>query len=329
LVVQRRLSKILISAVIAGVCFFAPRSADAQIKTGGEFISNAPPAAGTMKSANQADTLSYGDDTAAVRPQYSLRRYFKALAHKDTMSISYMFLGQAIVPGTGQLYNKQAWKIPIVYGAIGGCIGGAVMANMKWKKDGKQSAKDLRNYLVLGAIGSYWGSLMDATVSYKSYERPLPAKASFYSALLPGLGQAYNGDYWHIPIYYAGFMISGYCWAFNQKEYRRYKNMYIDKAAGTYTGSLSSDDIIWYRDQYRRNRDYSVIATMLIYALNIIDANVFAHFSHFDISDDLSFNVQPVIIQEGAPLPVPAQTFYGFNSGYSSTKIGFQMNINF
>jgi hypothetical protein len=265
----------------------------------------------------------------AFRPQYSLKRYFKALAHKDTMSISYMFLGQAIVPGTGQLYNHQAWKIPIVYGAIGGCIGGAVLANQKWKKDGKQSAKDLRNYLVLGAIGSYWGSLMDATVSYKSYERPLPARASFYSALLPGLGQAYNGDYWHIPIYYAGFMISGYCWAFNQKEYRRYKNMYIDKAAGTYTGPLSSDDIIWYRDQYRRNRDYSVIATMLIYALNIIDANVFAHFSHFDISDDLSFNVQPVIIQEGAPLPVPAQTFYGFNSGYSSTKIGFQMNINF
>ena len=104
--------------------------------------------------------------------------------------------------------------------------------------------------------------------------------------------------------------------------------MYIDKVAGTYTGSLSADDIIWYRDQYRRNRDYSVIATVLIYVLNIIDANVFAHFSHFDISDNLTFNVQPAILHEGAPLPIPQQTFYGFN-GYSASKIGFQMNINF
>ena len=326
---QKRFTNIFISALVAGMCLFAPGGAKAQIKTDGAFISNAPPAAGTMKSTTQTDSLNYGNDTSTFRPQYSLKRYFKALAHKDTMSISYMFLGQAIVPGTGQLYNHQAWKIPVVYGTIGGCIGGAVLANQKWKKDGKESAKDLRNYLILGAIGSYWGSLMDATVSFKSHEKPLPARASFYSTLLPGLGQAYNGDYWHIPVYYAGFMISGYCWAFNQKQYRRYRNMYIDKAAGTYTGSLSNDDIIWYRDQYRRNRDYSVIATVMIYALNVIDANVFAHFSHFDISDDLSFNVQPAIIQEGTPLPIPSQTFYGFNSGYSATKIGFQMSINF
>ena len=104
---QKQFTKILITALIAWICIFAPGGAKAQIKTDGEFVSNAPPAAGTMKSTTQTDSLSYGNDTSTFRPQYSLKRYFKALAHKDTMSISYMFLGQAIVPGTGQLYNHK------------------------------------------------------------------------------------------------------------------------------------------------------------------------------------------------------------------------------
>lgn len=104
--------------------------------------------------------------------------------------------------------------------------------------------------------------------------------------------------------------------------------MYIDKVAGTYTGPLSADDIIWYRDQYRRNRDYSVIATILVYVLNVIDANVFAHFSHFDIGDDLSFNVQPAVLHEGVPLPMPQQNSYTYD-GFASNKFGFQMSINF
>ena len=34
-------------------------------------------------------------------------------------------------------------------------------------------------------------------------EDPLrPAKAAFYSAVLPGLGQAYNKRYWKIPLVY-------------------------------------------------------------------------------------------------------------------------------
>ena len=174
-------------------------------------------------------------------------------------------------------------------------------------------------------MASYWGQLADLTVSFKSYEKPLPARASFYSALLPGLGQAYNGDYWHIPIYYGGFMISGYCWAFNQKQYKRYRRIYREIGEGTYTGHVTAENAVWFRDYYRRNRDYSVLATTLIYILNIIDANVFAHFKHFDISDDITFNVQPAVI---AP-EVPTTGLYTYNPAYGSAKLGFTMDITF
>lgn len=280
---------------------------------GGVFNSNP---AGTMQGDyNQTDTLSFNDDTTGYKPRFTFKRYFNALAHRDSMNISHMFFGAMIAPGTGQIYNDQKWKLPIVYGALGGCIGGAVATNNK----------NLRTGLVLGAVAAYWWQLADATLNYKSRDPHLPGRASFYSAILPGLGQAYNGDYWHIPLYYAGFMISGYCWAFNQKQYKRYKKMYIQSAEGTYTGTVTPENMMWYRDQYRRNRDYSVVATILIYVLNIVDANVFAHFTNFDVSDDISFNVQPTLVQPA----VQMNGLYSSNSAFSEGKLGLQLNIKF
>ena len=258
-------------------------------------------AAGTMKSAidNMVDTTEYEIDST-VR-QFTIKRFVKSLAHKDSMTLSNTFFGAMVLPGTGQIYNRDYWKLPIVYGTLGGCIGGAVAFNQKWKKNGLNKDRETRNLFIWGAVASYWGQLMDVTVSYKSYEKPLPARASFYASLLPGLGQAYNGDYWHIPIYYAGFTISGYCWAFNQKQYKRYRKMYREYGEGTYTGHMTPENMVWFRDYYRRNRDYSVLSTALIYILNVIDANVFAHISHFDISDDITFNVHPDVITAELP----------------------------
>ena len=284
-----------------------------------------PTAAGTLRSTfeNTTDTTNYEVDSTYRR--LTISRYFKSLAHKDTMTLSNTFFGAMILPGTGQIYNRDYWKLPIVYGTLGGCIGGAVAFNQKWKKNGKTRDKDMRNILIWGAVASYWGQLADLTVSYKSYQEPLPARASFLSSLVPGLGQAYNGDYWHIPIYYAGFMVSGYCWVFNQKQYKRYRNIYREIGEGTYTGHVTSENAVWFRDYYRRNRDYSVLATTLIYILNVIDANVFAHFAHFDISDDITFNIQPAII---AP-EIPQSGFYTYNPAYNSTKFGVTMGIRF
>lgn len=280
--------------------------ANAQI-TQSNFVSG-PPGSNNGQNQNSEDPeVPY----VKKQPSFTIKRYFKALGHKDTMKVGHMAAGAFILPGTAQIYNKDYWKLPIVYGGIGGCIAGAVTTDNK----------NLRTGLIIGAAAFYWGSIMDGVVSFKTTTKPLPAKATLYSMLLPGLGQAYNGDYWKIPIFYAGFAISGYCWGFNQQQYKRYKNIYKDYAAGTYTGHLTPENIKYYRDQYRRLRDYSILATALVYLLNIIDANVFAHFNNFDISDDISLNVEPAVINNITPQAISPN---GVNQSF-----GMSMNLKF
>lgn len=279
-----------------------------QFNTG--FINTAPPGANTT---TQQDNQNEDEVVTYAKPAFTVKRYFKALAHKDTMKIGQMGIGSMILPGTAQIYNRQYWKLPVVYGAIGGCIGGAI-AN---------KGKDSQKYFIAGALASYWGSVLDGVISFKSKQKPLPARASMFSAIVPGLGQAYNGDYWKIPIFYTGLGACAYAWGFNQQQYDRYRQMYIDLNEGTYKGHLNAENIKWYRDQHRRMRDYSIIATILVYALNIIDANVFAHFSTFDISDDLSFNVEPTLINPVIPMG------NNYASNQMQQPFGFQMNLKF
>ncbi len=274
------------------------------------FINTGPPGA---QSTIQQNATQDEEVIMSTEPSFTIKRYFKSLAHKDTMKVQQMAIGSMILPGTAQIYNKQYWKLPIVYGSIGGCIGGAVASK----------GKDAQNYFIAGAVALYWGSVLDGVISYKSKEKPLPARASMLSAIVPGLGQAYNGDYWKIPIFYTGLGVCAYCWSSNQKQYDRYRNMYLQLQDETYTGNLTEDNIKWYRDQYRRYRDYSIIATVLVYALNIIDANVFAHFSSFDISDDITFNVEPALINTVAPM---GNNYAANGQGQS---FGLQMNLKF
>lgn len=274
------------------------------------FINTGPPGA---QSTTQQNATQDEEVIMSTKPSFTIKRYFKSLAHKDTMKVQQMAIGSMILPGTAQIYNKQYWKLPIVYGSIGGCIGGAVASR----------GKDAQNYFIAGAVALYWGSVLDGVISYKSKEKPLPARASMLSAIVPGLGQAYNGDYWKIPIFYTGLGVCAYCWSSNQKQYDRYRNMYLQLQDETYTGNLTEDNIKWYRDQYRRYRDYSIIATVLVYALNIIDANVFAHFSSFDISDDITFNVEPALINTVAPM---GNNYAANGQGQS---FGLQMNLKF
>ena len=144
-----------------------------------------------------------------------------------------------------------------------------------------------------------------------------PRKASIYSALLPGLGQAYNKKYWKIPIIYGGFAAFGYFIGWNNRNFKTARQAYSDL-----TDTIPSTDsymklkqIIYYdlskpsdvaslkqgltssQDYYRRNRDLLIIVTAAFYGLNIIDASVDAHFFNFDISDDLSLNWEPVMRQ--------------------------------
>lgn len=158
-----------------------------------------------------------------------------------------------------------------------------------------------------------------------------PKKASIYSTILPGLGQAYNKKYWKIPIIYIGFGTLGYFIGWNNNFYKTYKQAYVDLTDGDdNTNSYLDLDASKYYDlnnptdynnfktglskqqeYYRRNRDLLIISTIGFYGLNIIDASVDAHFFDFDISDDLSFNWQPAANLHDS------QLLYGFNCTFN------------
>lgn len=255
------------------------------------------------------------------KPSYTLKRYFKSLAGRDSMRINHMWLGSIILPGTAQIYNREYWKLPIVYGSISGFMSAGYRSNLEYMNTGDTKYQTMRDLFYVGAALSYWGSMMDGVANYKYHKKVLPARASLYSTLLPGLGQAYNGDYWKIPIFYGGFITCGYFIYSNQNQYLRYKDLYnwASQPGSDYNGKYSVETLKWYRDTYRRYRDYSIIAGALVYVLNIVDANVFAHLQDFDVSDDLSMNIRPAMI-------TPLNPQYAYNQ---SPSVGIKINLTF
>jgi len=119
-----------------------------------------------------------------------------------------------------------------------------------------------------------------------------PARAAFYSAVLPGLGQAYNKKYWKVPIVYAALGTGVYFVVDNQQEYDRYRTAYKLRISGRpdeFDGSgenpnISEEGLIRAQDILKQNRDLALFITLGLYALNIIEANVDAHL------DDRAFN---------------------------------------
>ena len=129
-----------------------------------------------------------------------------------------------------------------------------------------------------------------------------PSRAAIYSAVLPGLGQGYNRKYWKIPIVWAGFGIITYFIITNTRNYKDYKEAYTYVSTGdsTYTdnelvGQYDEQQLLDGKNYYRRNMELSYIIGGLWYILNIIDASVDAHFFDYDVSEDLSIRVDPVM----------------------------------
>ncbi len=159
----------------------------------------------------------------------------------------------------------------------------------------------------------------------KAIDPLAPSKAAFYSALLPGLGQAYNKKYWKIPIIYAGLVTTGLIYDFNNTEYNRYRDAFKSRAAGLTndeffgvdangnplaTPRISEDGLIRAQRQFRRNRDLSLIIAIGIYALNIIEANVNAHLLSFNVDENLA--LRPRV-----------------NYNYQSASADFGMSLSF
>ena len=136
-----------------------------------------------------------------------------------------------------------------------------------------------------------------------------PAKATIMSAVLPGLGQIYNKKYWKVPIVYAAVGVSvGYFLKW-QNEYSRWRRAYIDYFDGDpytnywktiYNFSPTHDipsAITKRKDALRTWRDWSIVAVVAVYALNILDANVDAHLMDFSLDDDISLNIHPCFLE--------------------------------
>jgi hypothetical protein len=157
--------------------------------------------------------------------------------------------------------------------------------------------------LFLLSFSSLKAQVITSPDSIKKIELPpkkhSPRKASLMSAVLPGLGQAYNKKYWKIPVMYTAFAALGYAVNFNNSRYKTYKNAFILRndsdplTIDPFENIYSSEDLATLKNSYHRYRDLSFIGIAALYFLNIIDANVDAHLFTFDVSDDLSFNLSP------------------------------------
>ena len=138
-----------------------------------------------------------------------------------------------------------------------------------------------------------------------------PRKATLLSLALPGLGQIYNRSYWKLPIIYGGFGALGYFVVTNRQLYQEYSDAYLVKLRNPnavvpvdiYADLRSPASYKSGRDFYRRNYELSIILTVALWALNMVDANVDAHMKTFDLSDDISFRIRPGAAAPGAAAP--------------------------
>ncbi|MCQ2115657.1 MAG: DUF5683 domain-containing protein [Bacteroidales bacterium] len=302
----------------------------------------------TQSYVDPNDTTFNSDTTDKI---FSFKEYFGGLAHKNQMKIGTMFMGSMVLPGTAQIYNRQYWKLPIIYGGLGAFAGTggyylhnytkSMKAHTAWETGRAEflqqnpggiwtpaepvidmRSKTIGTWLMVGAGAFYWGSMLDGAVCYDKNNHPLPGRATIYSMLLPGLGQAYNGEYWKIPVYYSGMMAAGFMVYTNGTNYKRFKRIHNEATNPEipYTGQISGETAKYYRDVYRRYRDYSIVATVLVYLLQVIDANVFAYMHDFDMSDDLSLELGPAII--------PQNNAYAFSPD-GNTAFGLSLGLRF
>ncbi|MBL7726953.1 MAG: hypothetical protein JNM68_04665 [Dinghuibacter sp.] len=135
----------------------------------------------------------------------------------------------------------------------------------------------------------------------KTVQPHSPKVALRRSAMVPGWGQIYNKQAWKVPIVYAGLGITAGIFVYNVQWYKRTRfafNVRASQDVPNYVNihprlqGLTADDLSFYRKQFRRDVDYSVLFFIAFWGLNIADAVVFAHLKNFDVSDNLSLNIK-------------------------------------
>ena len=152
-------------------------------------------------------------------------------------------------------------------------------------------------FFLIGTVSLFAQAKKDTVLVVKDTTKleeidPLtPAKAAFYSAILPGLGQAYNKKYWKIPLVYGAIGTSLYFYIDNNKKYHDYRDAYKRRLEGYNDDDyqfLDESRLIAGQKFYQRNRDLSALFVVGFYVLNIIDANVDAALIQFNVNERLS-----------------------------------------
>ena len=303
----------------------------------------------TQNYNEQTDSSAVADTAAKL---FSFKDWAGGMSHKHTIKIGTMFAGSVIMPGTAQYYNKDYWKMPIFYAGMGAFAGTGGYYMHKYVKTKKAyeafnlekdafdqkyggieypfeapqldlDSKRKGTWLLVGAGLFYWGSLLDGVICYESESEPNPGRATIYSALLPGLGQIYNGELFKVPIYWGCLLGSVHFLMTNNTNYKRFKRIHNEASMENSQSPISAETALWYRDVYRRYRDYSIVATALFYFLQVLDANVFAYMHDFEVNDDISLKVEPAMIPPDNAYAI--HTTPGSLSGQSAfgLKLGF------
>ncbi len=165
----------------------------------------------------------------------------------------------------------------------------------------------------------------DTVVLDSTLQDHSPRKAAMYSAVFPGMGQVYNKKYWKLPLVYGGLGGFGYGIIWNSRQYDFYFDRYKYMTENGYQEweGRSLREVEWYKNTHLRYKNLMIILTIGFYAVQIIDASVDAHLADYDISDDISLNLDPVILSPGLQ-GTGAQV-----SGVGTATFGLRCCLNF
>lgn len=269
----------------------------------------------------------------------------------DSMGLSRMCWLSVPLPGFGQIYNKQYWKLGVLYPVVGASTAMFAIEHKKYKPlkaeydqylidhgymrtpeldeiQTKMIRHNTMQQIYAGlAIASYIYFIGDAAVNYSTNEVSHVKKATTLSTICPGAGQIYNKSYWRVPIVIGGMASTIYTIDWNNRGYQRFRTAYSlavdyeknpekypNGSPDEFRGRYGTSFLKNLKDSYRRNRDLCILLTAGVYILNIIDAHVDAHLKDFDISDDLAVNVEP---------------FFGTTAVQTQPTFGLNLNVKF
>ena len=193
------------------------------------------------------------------------------------------------------------YRLFILFFLCAGLLGTGYAQNDKKALAGKNLLFPKNDTLIISDTAN-----KSATIKKDTVAKHNPRIATRRSALIPGWGQAYNKEYWKIPFVYGILAIPTVLYFYNDSYYKKTKFAYEARFKEAHKDSsdvpfidaqlknLSITSLQSYRNSFRRDRDYSILWFLLAWGLQVADATVFAHLKQFDVSSDLSMEINPV-----------------------------------